>query len=228
MGGAVRDGQPITRAALQRSCCAVRGDCARGHGEACGAAEHSGLGFLQWKNAHFSMFLHVFGRCHAALKMKQSGTPPPFSLFFGRTQKRCYLAPKMVKRDTGPFFCRFCSTLKAVLLNTKNGAEGHRPFFVILWRIQKRCHAASKMKQSGAGPQSSTETRAGERYQLVGHQMNEQVRYCAVQALEGEPGKVAQAGANTTQRHLGLGGKAGMNPRELRGSGSAPRSLHGL
>ena len=45
-GGAVREGQPITRAALQRSCCAVRGDCARGHGGACGAAEHSGLGFL--------------------------------------------------------------------------------------------------------------------------------------------------------------------------------------
>ena len=42
-GGAVREGQPITRAALQRPCCVVRGDCARGHGGACGAAEHSGL-----------------------------------------------------------------------------------------------------------------------------------------------------------------------------------------
>ena len=42
-GGAVREGQPITRAALQRPCRAVRGDCARGHTEACGAAEHSGL-----------------------------------------------------------------------------------------------------------------------------------------------------------------------------------------
>ena len=53
--------------------------------------------------------------------------------------------------------------------------------------------------------------RAGERHQLVGHQMNEQVRHRAVQALEGEPGKVARAGADTTQRHLGhaLGGKAG-------------------
>ena len=41
--------------------------------------------------------------------------------------------------------------------------------------------------------------------------MNEQVRHRAVQALEGEPGKVARAGADTTQRHLGhaLGGKAG-------------------
>ena len=33
-GGAVREGQPITRAAPQRSCRAVRGDCARGHGGA--------------------------------------------------------------------------------------------------------------------------------------------------------------------------------------------------
>ena len=41
--------------------------------------------------------------------------------------------------------------------------------------------------------------------------MNEQVRHRAVQALEGEPGKVARASADTTQRHLGhaLGGKAG-------------------
>ena len=54
------------------------------------------------------------------------------------------------------------------------------------------------------------DARAGERHQLVGHQMNEQVRHRAVQALEGEPGKVARAGA-ATQRHLGhaLGGKAG-------------------
>ena len=55
------------------------------------------------------------------------------------------------------------------------------------------------------------DARAGERHQLVGHQMNEQVRHRAVQVLEGEPGKVARAGADTTQRHLGhaLGGKAG-------------------
>ena len=33
--------------------------------------------------------------------------------------------------------------------------------------------------------------RAGERHQLVGHQVDEQVRHRAVQALEGEPGKVA-------------------------------------
>ena len=47
-GGAVREGQPAaTRAALQRSCCAVRRDSACGHGRACGAAEHSGLGGLE-------------------------------------------------------------------------------------------------------------------------------------------------------------------------------------
>ena len=41
--------------------------------------------------------------------------------------------------------------------------------------------------------------------------MDEQVRHRAVQALQDEPGKVARAGADTTQRHLGhaLGGKAG-------------------
>ena len=58
-GGAVREGQPITRAALQRPCCAVRGDCARGHGGACGAAEHSGL-IQASSNPTSSPFFHVF------------------------------------------------------------------------------------------------------------------------------------------------------------------------
>ena len=70
------------------------------------------------------------------------------------------------------------------------------------------------MKQRDTGPfflVKHRDARAGERHQLLGHQMNEQVRHRAVQALEGEPGKVARAGADTTQRHLGhaLGGKAG-------------------
>ena len=47
------------------------------------------------------------------------------------------------------------------------------------------------------------DARAGERHQLVGHQVDEQVRHRAVQALEGEPSKVARAGADTTQWHLG-------------------------
>ena len=76
-----------------------------------------------------------------------------------------------MKRDTGPFFCRFCSTSKAVSLNAKNGED------------------RALVKHGDA--------RAGERHQLVGHQTNEQVRHRAVQALEGEPGKVARAGADT-------------------------------
>ena len=68
------------------------------------------------------------------------------------------------------------------------------------------------MMQRDTGPLvKHRDARAGERHQLVGHQVDEQVRHRAVQALEGEPGKVARAGADTTQRHLGhaLGGKAG-------------------
>ena len=62
-------------------------------------------------------------------------------------------------------FLVFWARSKAVSLNAKNGAEGQRPLFSFFGRIQKR-------------------TRAGERHQLVGHQMNEQVRHRAVQALE--------------------------------------------
>ena len=93
----------------------------------------------------------------------------------------------MAQRDTGPLFVIFVAHSKAVPLNIKNGEERNRAL----------------VKHGNA--------RAGERHQLVGHQMNEQVRHRAVQALEGEPGKVARAGADTTQRHLGhaLGGKAG-------------------
>ena len=86
-GGAVREGQPITRAALQRSCCAVRGDCARGHGGACGAAEHSGLSPRASSNprgleeAHFSMFLHVFLAVPLNIKNEEEGHPRLFSRF---------------------------------------------------------------------------------------------------------------------------------------------------
>ena len=75
-GGAAREGQPITRAALQRSCCAVREDCARGHG----GAEHSGLGFLQgaWKMPIFPCFCMFFGRCHETSKMMKRDTPAFF------------------------------------------------------------------------------------------------------------------------------------------------------
>ena len=94
-GGAVREGQPITRAALQRSCRAVRGDCVRGHGGACGAAEHSGLiqassNPTSLEEAHFSMFLHVFLGGATKRQKWRRGAPPPFFSFFGRIQKRCH------------------------------------------------------------------------------------------------------------------------------------------
>ena len=96
-GGAVREGQPAaTRAALQRSCCAVRGDCTHGHGGACGAAERSGL----MENAHFSMFLHVFlGGATRHQKWRRGAPPPLFLVFWAHS--------------------------KAVPLNIKNEEEGH-------------------------------------------------------------------------------------------------------
>ena len=105
------------------------------------------------------------------------------------------------------FFCRFCSTSKALSRCIKNEAEGHRAFFWIVFVAHSK--AVPRCIKTGLGQAQSA--RAGERHKLVGHQMKEQVRHRAVQALEGEPGKVARAGADTTQRHLGhaLGGKAG-------------------
>ena len=142
----------------------------------------------------------------------------------------------MKKRGTPRFFSRFWAHSEAVSRNAKNGEEGHRPFFLpfllnfksgatkrqkwrrgappafVFWAHSK---AVSLNAKNGAERHRALvkhrDARAGERHQLVGHQMNEQVRHRAVQALEGEPGKVARAGADTTQRHLGhaLGGKAG-------------------
>ena len=122
--------------------------------------------------------------CHLTLRHLYVGASRATSSellvsFLWRTQKRCHSASEMKQSGTGPFFCRFCSTSKAVSRCVKNEAEGHRAL------VKHR------------------DARAGERHQLVRHR--------AVQALEGEPGKVARAGADTTQRHLGhaLGGKAG-------------------
>ena len=93
-------------------------------------------------------------------------------------------------------------------LNAKNGEEGHPRPFSRFWAHSK---AVSTKNDEDQALVKHRDARAGERHQLVGHQMNEQVRHRAVQALEGEPGKVARAGADATQRHLGhaLGGKAG-------------------
>ena len=96
----------------------------------------------------------------------------------------------MVKRGTPAFFLVFWAHSKAVSRNFKNEEEGHRAFFCRFCSTSKAVslNARTLVKHGNA--------RAGERHQLVGHQMNEQVRHRAVQALEGEPGKVAQAGAN--------------------------------
>ena len=120
--------------------------------------------------------------------MKKRGTPAFFLVFWAHSEA----VPRFLKNDAAghrAFFCRFCSTSKAVPLCIKN--EAHRAL----------------VKHGNA--------RAGERHQLVGHQMSEQVRHRAVQALE--PGKVARAGADTTQRHLGhaLGGKAGVEKAQV-------------
>ena len=94
-GGAVREGQPITRAALQRSCRAGEKIARR----SLRAAEHSGLSLQSSSNptsleeAHFSMFLHVFLAVSLNIKNDEEGHPRLFSCFWP--------------------------------LNTKNGEEGH-------------------------------------------------------------------------------------------------------
>ena len=110
------------------------------------------------------------------------------------------------------FFLVFWAHSKAVSLNFKNEEEGHRASFLVFWAHSEAVSLNTKTGAEGhRALVKHRDARAGERHQLVGHQMNEQVRHRAVQALEGEPGKVARAGADTTQRHLGhaLGGKAG-------------------
>ena len=130
--------------------------------------------------------------------MVKRGTPAFFS-FFGRIQKRCHETSKMKKRDTPRLFVIFVAHSKAVSLNAKNGAEGHRASF---------CHFCGAFEAVSLNTKNGEERHralvkhgnacAGECHQLVGHQMNEQVRHRAVQALEGEPGKVARAGADVS------------------------------
>ena len=47
------------------------------------------------------------------------------------------------------------------------------------------------------------DSRARERHQLIGYQVDEHIRHRAVERLEGEPSQVARAGADTTEGHLG-------------------------
>ena len=130
----------------------------------------------------------------------------------------------MKKRGTSAFFLVFWAHSKAVSRCIKNEAEGHRAFFFAVFaQLQKRCHAASKMKQRDTGPffffchfvahskavprcikneaerhralVKHRDARAGERHQLVGHQMNEQVRHRAVGHVLPRVGQQVDLGA---------------------------------
>ena len=76
-------------------------------------------------------------------------------------------------------------------LNTKNGEEGHRAFFLVFKAVSRNTKNGEERHRALV---KHGNARAGERHQLVGHQMNEQVRHRAVQALEGEPGKTPLSG----------------------------------
>ena len=74
------------------------------------------------EETHFSCFLACFWAVPLNTKNGEEGHPPPFFSFFGRIQKRCPSAPKVVKRDTGAFFAVFV----AVSLNFKSGVTLHQ------------------------------------------------------------------------------------------------------
>ena len=84
---------------LMGQCVTRARDCARGHGGACGAAEHSGLSLWASEEpgrSQFSMFLLVFLKQRACFCHLCGGAP--------QLQKRCHSASKMMQSDTGPFF----------------------------------------------------------------------------------------------------------------------------
>ena len=84
--------------------------------------------------------------------MMKRGTPRFFSRFWAHSEA----VSRFIKNDEeGHPRLRFWAHSEAVSRNAKNGAEGHRAL----------------VKHGNA--------RAGERHQLVGHQMNEQVRHRA-------------------------------------------------
>ena len=47
------------------------------------------------------------------------------------------------------------------------------------------------------------DSRARERHQLIGYQVDEHIRHRAVERLEGEPSQVARTSADATEGHLG-------------------------
>ena len=101
--------------------------------------------------------------------------------------------PRFIKNDEEghpPLFFRFWAHSKAVSRFIKNDEEGHPRLFSRFWAHSEAVSRNAKNGEDQALVKHGN-ARAGERHQLVGHQMNEQVRHRAVQALEGEPGKVA-------------------------------------
>ena len=100
----------------------------------------------------------------------------------------CHSTPKRAKRGSGPVFLIFCST-------KLKGSE----FFFVFAGFFGGAKLGINFFGAGRAPRRPCR-RASPAGRL---QVDEQVRHRAVQSLEGEPSKVAQAGADTTQWHLG-------------------------
>ena len=99
----------------------------------------------------------------------------------------------MVNRDTPAFV--FWAHSKAVSRFIKNDEEGHRASFLVFWAHSKAVSLNAKNgEERHRALVKHGNARAEKRDQLVGHQMNEQVRHRAVQALEGEPGQGRPSG----------------------------------
>ena len=101
--GAVQEGQPITRAALQRSLHCASRLCAC-HEGACGAAEHSDWVPRAWRKPIFPCF-YVFLAVPLNIKNEEEGHPAFFLVFWAHS-KAVSRFIKM-KRDTGPLFSFF-------------------------------------------------------------------------------------------------------------------------
>ena len=104
--------------------------CERGHG----AAEHSGLGFLQgaWK----SPFLHVFACFVGGATERQKwrrGAPPPLFLVFGAHSKAVSLNAKNGEEGHRAFFCHFCGALKSGATKRQKWRRGAPPPFFLVF-----------------------------------------------------------------------------------------------
>ena len=136
---------------LELFCCAVRGDCARGHGRACGAAERSGLGCSglirgAWNKSICSVFLHVFFAVSLCTKNGEEGHRAFFCHLCGHS------ASKMMQSGTGPFFVIFVALPPVAKKTAVKGSGFFAAFCGGVPQLQKRCHSASFLMQSDTGP----------------------------------------------------------------------------